>query len=105
MRLNLFKLEKLKIKAYEKKERSGAPTKTFEAMFNPSSFKQSYKSSWGHQQGINSSGAELVYARSDPERLDIDLLLDGTGVDQMGVMALFGPQTVTDRIKDFMDAT
>ena len=76
-------------------------------MFNPSSLKQSYKIIWGNKdrQGYNSSGLELEYTRSKPERLDIDLLLDGTGVDQMGVATLLGPKTVSDRIKEFLDAT
>ena len=76
-------------------------------MFNPSSFKQSYKTIWAKkdQQGINSSGAEAQYTRSKPERLDIDLLLDGTGVDQMGVLTLLGSsKSVNDRVKEFLDA-
>ena len=107
MGLNLFKLEKLKIKAYEKKSRSGLPAKTFEAMFNPSSLKQSYKIIWGNKdrQGYNSSGLQVEYTRSKPENLDIDLLLDGTGVDQMGAAALKGSKTVNDRVKEFLDAT
>ena len=108
MGLSLFKLEKLKIKAYETKSRGGFPTKTFEAMFNPSSFKQSYQIIWGNKdrQGYNSSGLEVEYTRSKPERLDIDLLLDGTGVDQMGIVSVLGgTKSVSDRVKDFLDAT
>ena len=107
MGLNLFKLEKLKIKAYEKGTRSGLAKATFDAMFNPSSFKRSYRTTWAKtdRQGINSSGAKAQYTRSEPERLDIDLLLDGTGVDQMGVMALLGSKSVDDRVKEFLDAT
>jgi len=107
MGLNLFKLEKLKINAYETKSRSGLPAKTFEAMFNPGSFKQSYKIIWGNKdrQGYNSSGLQAQYSRSKPENLDIDLLLDGTGVSQMGVAGLDGSKTVKDRVKEFLDAT
>ena len=106
MELNLFKLEKLKINAYDNATRSAPPTKTFEAMFNPSSFKESYKTSWKYkeQQAINNSAPELVYTSSDPRRLEIDLLLDGTGVSQMGVMTLLGSNpTVSERIKKFLD--
>jgi hypothetical protein len=107
MGLNLFKLEKLKIKAYEKKERNGFPTKMFEAMFNPGSLKQSYEIIWGNkrQQPLNSSGLELDYTGTKPRRLDIDLLLDGTGADQIGVAAVLGSKTVSDRVKDFLDTT
>jgi len=106
MGLNLFKLEKLKIKAYGKATRNEPPSKTFEAMFNPSSFKRSYKTNWHYkeQQPINNSAPELVYTSSDPGRLVIDLLLDGTGVDQMGVMTLLGSNTtVSKRITKFLD--
>lgn len=109
MGLNLFKLEKLKVKAYEKKSRSGFPVKSFEAMFNPGSYKQGYQIIWGNKerQGFNSSGLEVEYTRSKPERLDIDLILDGTGVDQMGVGSLpvFTNKTVAGRVKEFLDTT
>src|SRR5271165_1863241 len=107
MGLNLFKLEKLKIKAYEKVTRGAPPTKTFEAMFNPSSLKQSYEIVWGNKelQGLNSSGLQLDYTGTKPPRLDIDLLLDGTGVDQMGIAAIGGTKTVNDRVKELLDAT
>jgi hypothetical protein len=100
--LQLFKLEKLKVKAYEKKTRQW-PFKTFTAMFNPSSFQQSYEIVWDKKQGFDSSGKEARYSRSKPERLDLTLLLDGTGVDRMGVTSLTGARAVKDRVKDFLD--
>ncbi len=100
MALQLFKLEKLKVKAYEKSARQ-VPFKTFTAMFNPSSFQQSYAIVWGKKQGHDSSGKEVNYARSKPERLDITLLLDGTGVDQLGLTK--GSRSIKDRVKDFLD--
>jgi hypothetical protein len=100
--LQRFKLEKLKVKAYEKKTRQ-VPFKTFIAMFNPSSFKHSYQIVWGKKQGHDSSGKEVKYSISKPERLDLALLLDGTGVDQMGPSNLSGSRSVKDRVKDFLD--
>ena len=104
MALKLFKLEKLKIRAFKDVARQkpfGAP---FEAMFNPASFSQSYASVWGARQGVGSSGPQLSYARSKPRELSLDLVIDGTGVDEMG---LFVParKTVKDRVKAFLDVT
>lgn len=104
MALNLFKLEKLKIKAFKdvaRRQPVGAP---FEAMFNPASFSQSYAIAWGAPQGMGSSGPQLSYARSMPRELSLHLVLDGTGVDEMGMFALVR-KTVKDRVKAFLDTT
>ncbi len=74
---NPFKLEKLKIKAYSDVERS-AEVGTFEAMFNPESFKQTYEIVYGRGQGMGSSDQTAKYTRSKPSDLNIKLLLDGT---------------------------
>ncbi len=91
MGANLFKLEKLKIKAWkdaQRQEKAASPSE-FEAMFNPSSFKQSYGVRWSGRQGIGSSGREAKYQRSEPSTLDLDLVLDGTGVHT--VLSPLGP--------------
>ena len=105
MGLQLFKLEKLKIQAYESADRSDPPVATFEAMFNPTSLKQSYGIKWGKNIGKNASGGPADYQFTKPAQLEFDLLLDGTGVDQMGVTSLFGSQSVQDRLNDFLKAT
>jgi hypothetical protein len=100
--LNLFKLEKLKIKAFKdvaRRQPFGVP---FEAMFNPASFSQSYAITWGSKQGIGSSGSQLSYARSKPRALELTLVLDGTGVETMGILALTR-KSVKDRVKTFLD--
>ncbi len=85
MGLDLFKLEKLKIKAFLDAQRSRAATPAeFEATFNPASLRQSYGIKWSEQQAINSSGREAVYERSEPSNLDLNLVLDGTGVHEIG---------------------
>ena len=82
--MDFFKLEKLKIHAYKNSKRAGSPVGTFEAMFNPESFDQSYEIEWGLKQGLNSSGKAVNYSRSLPAELSLDLILDGTGVNNMG---------------------
>lgn len=104
MALNLFKLEKLKIKAFKdvgRREPIGAP---FEAMFNPASFSQRYAIAWGAKQGVGSSGPQLSYSRSKPSELTLTLVVDGTGVESMGVVALVR-KSVKDRVKTFLDVT
>ncbi len=102
--LSNMKLKKLTVKAYAKKSRSGLPIGTFEAMFNPETFSQKYEIEYGKNQGLNSTNSRVDYARSKPRQLNLKLILDGTGVDEMGIMA-FRAKTVSDRVKNFLDLT
>lgn len=97
----LFKLEKLTITAYKTAARSGFGS-SFEAMFNPSSYSQNFAIEWKRKQGLNDSGAELEYLYSGPSELKLNLILDGTGVDTIGLFTL-GSQTVSERVQEFMD--
>ncbi|WP_437322472.1 CIS tube protein [Sorangium sp. So ce394] len=104
MGLNLFKLEKLKIKAFKdvgRRQPIGAP---FEAMFNPASFSQRHAIAWAAKQGVGSSGPQLSYSRSKPSELTLTLVVDGTGVESMGVVAPVR-KSVKDRVKTFLDVT
>jgi hypothetical protein len=103
---NLFKLQKLKIEAFKKKSRSKIDSVgTFEAMFNPESFKEKYEIIYGKNQGYNSTNKEVNYARSKPSEVNLDLLLDGTGVSEIGVTALRRPTKVSKQVKEFLDLT
>jgi hypothetical protein len=102
---NPFKLEKLKIKAYNNRHRRGDPIGTFEAMFNPASFKQSFQIRYGTGQGHNKSSKVLNYARSYSPELKLQLVLDGTGVDEIGLTALRSRKTVQERINEFLGLT
>src|SRR5438874_12003797 len=103
---NLLKLQKLKILAFSDGERIPAKeVGTFEAMFNPDSFKQNYAIKYGKNRSPNSSARKGKYVWSEPSELSLDLVLDGTGVSEMGVTELFGPKTVSERIKEFLDLT
>lgn len=100
---NLFKLEKLTITAYKTADRSGWGS-TFEAMFNPASYSQNYSIEWKRRQGINDLGAELEYTLSAPSELSFNLILDGTGVDDYGLVS-WASQTVSERVQEFLDVT
>src|SRR5258706_10737142 len=103
--LDRMKLKKLTIKSYKKKARSGIPFGTFEAMYNPTSFSQKYEIEYGKNQGMNSTNKPVNYARSRPKQLELKLILDETGVEQMGISTLGPKKTVSDQVKKFLDLT
>jgi hypothetical protein len=102
--LDLFKLEKLTISGFDAAARAGKapPDMVFEAMFNPATYAQTYSPVWAKRPGINTSGQQLYYQRSDPGELSLDLVLDGTGVDEMGIVTLIAPKTVEERLQSFL---
>jgi len=106
MDLNVFKLEKLKIKAYKARGRSTADwVGNFEAMFNPESFSRKYAIQYGRGQGLNSSDQQATYSRSEPSDLKLKLVLDGSGVSEMGILQLGPQKKVSDRIQEFLNLT
>ncbi len=104
MAFNLFKTQKLKIIAYDDEKRSGSG-KTFTVMFNPTSFSMQHGNQLSPKQGANTPSAQqkFVYARSNS--LQLDLVLDGTGVVNWGIGTTLGkgPQSVATQIKQFME--
>jgi hypothetical protein len=103
---NLFKLEKLKIRAYKSRARgTGDLLGTFEAMFNPESYQQTWAITYGPPRGTGTSLPKAIYHRHKPSDLKIKLLLDGTGVDEMGIAALAGRKTVAKRVEEFLKLT
>jgi hypothetical protein len=106
MDLNVFKLEKLKIKAYKARGRSTADwVGDFEAMFNPETFSRKYAIQYGRGQGLNSSDQQATYSRSEPSDLKLMLVLDGSGVSEMGILQLGPQKKVSDRIQEFLNLT
>ena len=116
MSLIQSKLQKLTIKAYENRSRSvDSLIGAFTAMFNPESFSQRYEIQYGQSQSMNSTDKEAVYAFSKPRELEFKLILDGTGVHEMGLfkapasvrsrLNLGAPKSVSDRVKEFIKLT
>ena len=97
------KMEVLKIKAFKDKARATADlVGSFEAMFNPDQIHQRYQIRYGRLQSLNSSGREAQYIYHLPEDLSFKLIVDGTGVYEMG-MAVPGPVTdVSERVDQFL---
>lgn len=103
--LRLSKLEKLKINAYTSPERTVKPEK-FEVMFNPESYSLTYTNEYSELQGINTSGRTAKFSKSIPSDLSLTLLLDGTGVDEFGLMNILGKSpNVYAQVKEFLRLT
>ena len=105
MPLQIQKLKKVTIKAYTSRSRRGAPIGEFEDLYNPTSFSQKYEIVYSRHQAQDSSDRPARYSHSRPQSLDLKLILDGTGVNEVGLASLFGRKTVSDRVKEFLDLT
>jgi hypothetical protein len=103
--LDRMKLKKLTVKAYKDRKRSKSAGQPFVAMFNPSSFSQKYQTQYSTRQGMNSTNKRVTYALSKPRELSIKLILDGTGVHEMGTAQFRDPPTVSDRVEEFINLT
>lgn len=101
---DLFKLEKLKIYAYADSQRAiGQETGTFEAMFNPESFSQTYSTRYVPSNGAQDGAQTATFARANPATLRLKILLDGSNVEEMGLISLFSEtKTVKQRIDEFL---
>ena len=105
-------LERLKIVPYKDAARTknagGFFPEAFEAMFNPETYKHHFENVYYVDQGMNSTGAELQFSYSQPQVLAIKLLLDGTGIQDLGAerlaKLLFAPKTtnVKDQVEKFL---
>ena len=60
--------------------RSNSKEDSFTAMFNPETYSLSYQNRFSNLQGLNTSSRPARYMRSQPQELEVELVLDGTGV-------------------------
>ena len=100
----LSKLAKLTIKAYKDVDRKSS-VGSFEALYNPTSISQKYEIAYGKKQALASTGISAKYMWSKPRELKLDLILDGTNVQNMGITLLKPQKTVTERVNEFLDLT
>jgi nucleoid-associated protein YgaU len=99
---DIFKLEKLEIEAFSDPERSADVGEPFEAMFNPDSLSEALSIAYRAQPGVNDKTAVNHIAEVLPGHLSVKLLLDGSGVGEIGLLSLFGSApTVEDQIERF----
>ncbi|WP_299218763.1 hypothetical protein [uncultured Aquimarina sp.] len=101
-----FKLQKLKITSYDKKERKDSG-KEFEVMFNPESVRRSFTNKYTKQPSNPQNEDTVKFTNSARSTVRMKLIFDGTNVHQYGAETAFrvlsGSQTnVTERIDGFL---
>jgi hypothetical protein len=87
--LNLFKLEKLRIDAFtDERRKTPADPPRMEVMFNPTSYKKTHAIVYQspRRQGINTPGRSARYSYTPPGDISFQLVFDGTGVSNIGVV-------------------
>jgi len=102
-----FKLEKLTVNVYGNRLRVGLPEKKFRVMYNPESFSMQHKNVYQGLQGINTSGRRARYSHTRAEELELELILDGTGVSEygaggLGSLLLGNSRSVAARVDEFL---
>jgi hypothetical protein len=53
---------------------------SFEVMINPASYKHEYSIQYNKKEALGQAGSELKFSSTDPEKVDFDIVIDGTGV-------------------------
>lgn len=102
--INLFKLSKLTLTAYQDSERKKpvrAPN-SLEVQYNPESLTTRHESTFQGRQGIATSSAQARFSYSRSETLSVSLIFDGTNVGYMGVELLRPVPTVSKRVSEFL---
>ncbi|MCZ8142238.1 MAG: hypothetical protein O9273_11230 [Acetobacteraceae bacterium] len=103
---DIFKLEKLKIEAYLDSDRGKSAGDPFEAMFNPETLSREYGFSYRVPPDVNKGKQSPEIAYSPPGSLKIKLLLDGSGVTEMGFRNILAPpKSVDEQIAKFLALT
>lgn len=77
----------------------------FEVMFNPASFSMRHNNTFQKLQGINTSGRQAHYSHSMSDEVSLDLVFDGTGVNDFGLETALGigTDTVAEQIEKFLN--
>ena len=74
-------LVKLKIIGFSREESTeGDRTGEFEVQVNPSQFKKSYKIAYASESTPGQEGQQARFRLVEPQRLDLEFIIDGTGV-------------------------
>ena len=99
-----FKLEKLTITALDGQNNPVPGAKPFEVMFNPETFTEHIGNKLLTTTGMNapSDSSEARPGGSQPEKLELHLIIDGTGAANWGLPIGLGARA--QRVKDQIDA-
>jgi LysM repeat protein len=98
------KLQKLKITSFAKSNRKAGGI-SFEVMFNPASISVKHENKYSKRQGINTKGRTPQYTYTHSDEIELEIVLDGTGVTDVGITTLrgLGAKSVPTQIKQFME--
>ncbi len=89
------KLSKLVMTAYSDEGYSSKVT-DFSVLINPASYKHKMAATYNERESIGDAKGPLQYWRTDPETLDFEIVLDGTGVANRSTDK---PTSVEDQLK------
>ena len=100
--LQLGKLEKVEITAYEKAARTGKGEKlTFN--INPTQVSSRHENQFTRLRGINTSGRSAPYAKSHSDVLNLQLVIDDTiTVNSLLPFVAKKSKTIAEQIDDFL---
>ncbi len=79
-----------------------ALARRFEAQFNPTTYKHSYRNVYQKRQAINTGGAALKFMLTAPELLSVTLVLQQPMSDNSLIGILKAKQSVHDRVQKFL---
>ncbi len=72
-------LKKMRIEAFRDPQLSGTAVKTFEVMFNPSTYSEKYDVEYEPRQGQGDTASPQVFKGIKPQEYSFEFLFDGTG--------------------------
>ncbi len=105
---DLFKLEKLKLLAYETRDDresgvSPAADNVFTVMYNPTSVTLRYGAEFSKRKSMRADDKERRIAGVTAGRLSLDLVMDGTGVSDDGRAGGGRSESVARRVDRFLE--
>lgn len=74
------KLEKIRIETYSDDKYQNKGSEEFVAMFNPNKYLLKYEIEQNERQGAGTSPSAPAFAKMKSQEIDLEFLLDGTGV-------------------------
>jgi nucleoid-associated protein YgaU len=102
---DIFKLEKLRIYAFSDYQRQtpAQPVDSFDAMFNPETLSREFGFTYRAAQTVGDQRQPAQVTFAPPASLNVKLLIDGSGVAEMGLIKLFAPPpSVDEQIASFL---
>src|SRR5689334_10113357 len=100
---DLFKLAKLTIRGFKKSSRSATESLgRFEVQYNPETLSMKHESVYQPPPSMGANAGKNRWSYAKPSRLSVELVLDGTGADHLGIELLAGLTTVPQQIKKFL---